>query len=271
MVPPPTRGWSRIGAGVSGPGEGSPAHAGMVPRLARWRWSCRWFPRPRGDGPRSHRRTTRFRSVPPPTRGWSPGACANSVRRSGSPAHAGMVPAPHGFTVTDTRFPRPRGDGPRKVTVSATRKGVPPPTRGWSRAPSSTPCAGCGSPAHAGMVPSPTRALLISTWFPRPRGDGPGMKHGVPWMPVVPPPTRGWSPTPSAAADTPQGSPAHAGMVPRIVRVLLHDQRFPRPRGDGPIKIQVNGRAISVPPPWRRSRRCCSASCGLVTISRLTV
>ena len=50
-VPPPTRGWSRIGANLPVRRAGSPAHAGMVPVDDCFAAVVNGFPRPRGDGP----------------------------------------------------------------------------------------------------------------------------------------------------------------------------------------------------------------------------
>ena len=50
-VPPPTRGWPRLGPVCSMTAPGSPAHAGMAPPITTRFWLGTRFPRPRGDGP----------------------------------------------------------------------------------------------------------------------------------------------------------------------------------------------------------------------------
>ena len=233
-VPPPTRGWSREGAGKIREVRGSPAHAGMVPARPRISAGFSRFPRPRGDGPLTPSPRVSRRSVPPPTRGWS--ARHHPVEQSGrgSPAHAGMVPAEAAPADVGAWFPRPRGDGPFIRLVLNRIDGVPPPTRGWSVGPQAHAASQWGSPAHAGMVPrarhhrpgalgSPAhagmvlvgiRAVARDLRFPRPRGDGPRLSAGLHAEPPVPPPTRGWSRTAAVRLADVDGSPAHAGMVP---------------------------------------------------------
>ncbi len=132
-VPPPTRGWSRSGGGVRARNQGSPAHAGMVPRSKRRLARVARFPRPRGDGPFIQSVEYRPRMVPPPTRGWSPVKFARPDCVNGSPAHAGMVPPHPARAPRHRRFPRPRGDGPVAAAAGDAAAAVPPPTRGWSR------------------------------------------------------------------------------------------------------------------------------------------
>ena len=170
---------------------------------------------------------------------------------SGSPAHAGMVPARNGGGWKPPGFPRPRGDGPRAPYDGERRHEVPPPTRGWSSARHRGTRGRRGSPAHAGMVPPRLWRISRRCWFPRPRGDGPEVGQLEARSREVPPPTRGWSRTPSGRHGMSAGSPAHAGMVhTRQLRGWLKSG-FPRPRGDGPLaelRIELTG---TVPPPTR--------------------
>ncbi len=173
VVPPPTRGWSRL-PGLFYPSvEGSPAHAGMVPHQASILDPQERFPRPRGDGPARETASRSSFRVPPPTRGWSLPNTLLQVRKRGSPAHAGMVPALLLGAVSRGWFPRPRGDGPEIAAGMCSMLMVPPPTRGWSPDLVRSWMFDEGSPAHAGMVPQ--IAIEVRWWdrFPRPRGDGP--------------------------------------------------------------------------------------------------
>jgi len=172
-VPPPTRGWSGVAFSATAPILGSPAHAGMVPRVYPLGGNANRFPRPRGDGPDpEHAHLVRI-AVPPPTRGWSFYEFARSQFRWGSPAHAGMVPTAVAEGTTWTWFPRPRGDGPRMTLVRAEVGAVPPPTRGWSSCIIQRAPRRYGSPAHAGMVRPVSARSARGVGFPRPRGDGP--------------------------------------------------------------------------------------------------
>ena len=153
-VPPPTRGWPPWVESAAIYGVGSPAHAGMAPLKVR---------------------LTRASAVPLPTRGWPRGRLFRGQRTvgspahagmaragnghskvtGGSPAHAGMAPAPHHRAQAQARFPRPRGDGPPTIGTCLTGKAVPPPTRAWPRDTLALHDKINGSPAHAGMAPTP--------------------------------------------------------------------------------------------------------------------
>ena len=109
--PPPTRGWPLSRAETIKAIAGSPAHAGMAPQAEQighdasgfprprgdgpgggvFRGAYVGFPRPRGDGPCHRARSTRTRTVPPPTRGWPPPIAEWAAEVEGSPAHAGMA------------------------------------------------------------------------------------------------------------------------------------------------------------------------------------
>ena len=192
-VSPPTRGWTPTRPTRRFVLRGFPAHAGMDLRQATGGQYMPWFPRPRGDGPRS----------------------GSSVWRlvAGFPAHAGMDPPLTTAALASGRFPRPRGDGPR---------------HGLHRV-----CSYRVSPAHAGMDLKLTSEFDPSTRFPRPRGDGPTILVAIDLFEEVSPPTRGWTRSPAAQFQRPSGFPAHAGMDPfGDVECFWYD-RFPRPRGDG--------------------------------------
>ena len=251
QVPPPTRGWSpRRDAGAS-PSGGSPAHAGMVPKLAGGRDGQARFPRPRGDGPGRLKKGYRFLKVPPPTRGWSVIGNVPGLEAAGSPAHAGMVRWHRTNGRPKRGFPRPRGDGPFPTAAPPRIRQVPPPTRGWSPAASDRRARLSGSPAHAGMVPNRANLEIARNWFPRPRGDGPGHGQQGANGRSVPPPTRGWSQRNLISPPLSEGSPAHAGMVPSGSLSPGRGPRFPRPRGDGPSRRSHRPSSRWVPPPTR--------------------
>ena len=132
-VSPPTRGWTRHHGSRRHRDRGFPAHAGMD-RTSTWRGICsRRFPRPRGDGPMPRTLGVTDPAVSPPTRGWTPSAESLVPRVPGFPAHAGMDPRCRPSTRSASRFPRPRGDGPKAFTATQAGTGVSPPTRGWTR------------------------------------------------------------------------------------------------------------------------------------------
>ena len=213
-VPPRTRGWSQRLKGVIPKENGSPAHAGMVPSRSTTTASSPGFPRARGDGPTASPFFGLFARVPPRTRGWSQFKADTSLLEEGSPAHAGMVPHFQAKRGAAARFPRARGDGPRQHLTPDELSEVPPRTRGWSHHGQGCGQGHRGSPAHAGMVPYRGTWLSTCRRFPRARGDGPRFQAVCASRPLVPPRTRGWSPSgwPHRSGST--GSPAHAGMVP---------------------------------------------------------
>ncbi len=91
----------------------------------------------------------------------------------------------------------------------------------------------------------------MSKRFPRPRGDGPaGPGDGCGGM-RVPPPTRGWPPSRGGLLAWARGSPAHAGMARSKGGLNDRSHRFPRPRGDGPLKGPAGPTGPTVPPPTR--------------------
>ena len=91
LVSPPTRGWTSLGAALLPWWFGFPAHAGMDPHGPFPRPFRRWFPRPRGDGPRTE--DSKYESVPvsPPTRGWTSIKESRTHLCAGFPAHAGWT------------------------------------------------------------------------------------------------------------------------------------------------------------------------------------
>ena len=162
-----------------------------------------------------------------------------------------MAPLRYAGCFTDRRFPRPRGDGPDKIDAAVWQQRVPPPTRGWPFIRGCRNQSLLGSPAHAGMALYPWMQEPVITWFPRPRGDGPGTEHRNFAHREVPPPTRGWPLLAGCRLRGPEGSPAHAGMAPARDRRDCGADGFPRPRGDGPAALTGAMPRLQVPPPTR--------------------
>ena len=227
---------------------GSPAPAGMVPRSTGHNPPLDRFPRTRGDGPARRWRDENPQAVPPHPRGWSPGQADCGSDRAGSSAPAGMVPSPIPCTLPSPWFPRTRGDGPTSWSPAAPPLEVPPHPRGWSPHARRPHRLRVGSPAPAGMVPSPVHTWLPFTRFPRTRGDGPQRRPMSPEMVAVPPHPRGWSPASRERWRWASGSPAPAGMVPRRRSPAPTPIGFPRTRGDGPLPDAAAPALPAVPP-----------------------
>ena len=149
MAPPPTRGWSLRHAGGERHGLGSPAYAGMVPRLPRRSMPRLRLPRLRGDGPFGAVTPLDGRTAPPPTRGWSHRSARPVSATRGSPAYAGMVPPASCAGAPVLWLPRLRGDGPYYDGIHQEQEKAPPPTRGWSLLLRHELLLFLGSPAYA--------------------------------------------------------------------------------------------------------------------------
>ena len=112
--------------------------------------------------------------------------------------------------------------------------GAPPHTRGWTRQGPERLPFGLGSPAHAGMDPSSSRACTRPARLPRTRGDGPHSAALRSRHAAAPPHTRGWTAPHSPSNADRTGSPAHAGMDPAGAIACRVAVWLPRTRGDGP-------------------------------------
>ncbi len=251
VAPPPTRGCTRGGSSAPGHAGGSPAHAGMHPHPTACSASTLRLPRPRGDAPFTQPIFGKRITAPPPTRGCTPQARHRRFPHHGSPAHAGMHPAPRRSSSIPTWLPRPRGDAPGPTVATMIQAPAPPPTRGCTRQHLKQHGDLEGSPAHAGMHPMMAGGKNMRPGLPRPRGDAPRIHDPQDVVDQAPPPTRGctrgcgWSWTGS------RGSPAHAGMHPPTIRFQTPVTRLPRPRGDAPSFDPLVAALTEAPPPTR--------------------
>ena len=134
-APPHTRGWTALARGGDIEALGSPAHAGMDPRVHPRGRGRGGLPRTRGDGPMPRPRTCSGGEAPPHTRGWTPVVDLGPVHDCGSPAHAGMDPMRASRSRGGSRLPRTRGDGPGSSSTPWAACAAPPHTRGWTTGP----------------------------------------------------------------------------------------------------------------------------------------
>ena len=250
-APPPTRGWTPHLSPPPRYRGGSPAHAGMDPKLNSSARRARRLPRPRGDGPPSRASSVASTEAPPPTRGWTRDVELRPEPPRGSPAHAGMDPDRRGSRRIRHWLPRPRGDGPSVLFLTRGAYVAPPPTRGWTPAFARRRSQSAGSPAHAGMDPDGPPAGRCHPRLPRPRGDGPSSRDPTRFSVTAPPPTRGWTRPGGRSARRGSGSPAHAGMDPPSRGSAPSARRLPRPRGDGPGWSTGRTMPSQAPPPTR--------------------
>src|SRR5919106_373968 len=111
--------------------------------------------------------------APPLARGWTLRDRRLGLAAQGSPARAGMDPRGSIWRTTARRLPRSRGDGPLRGEGPGGAEPAPPLARGWTLPQPRTTARPCGSPARAGMDPTPPTAASVIGRLPRSRGDGP--------------------------------------------------------------------------------------------------
>ncbi len=214
VAPPRARGWTRHGRLAAASARGSPACAGMDPRLRNRLSGMPGLPRVRGDGPGQWCAFVTSEQAPPRARGWTRPPRAAGPRSGGSPACAGMDPLPSCSCASATRLPRVRGDGPGDVLTWNTGNAAPPRARGWTLDAHRPAVAPCGSPACAGMDPRPMRRVTVVRGLPRVRGDGPPAATTPRRHRGAPPRARGWTRGARGRRCRHGGSPACAGMDP---------------------------------------------------------
>ncbi len=112
--PPQARGWTEVRVRAELRHRVSPAGAGMDPLGFVAGSGLRRFPRRRGDGPVGYGALRQVETFPPQARGWTCDASHYSTLQTVSPAGAGMDRSPSPTTRSASRFPRRRGDGPRR-------------------------------------------------------------------------------------------------------------------------------------------------------------
>ena len=191
--PPHSRGWTLEGHGPVRLSHVSPALAGMDPSRASSRARRPSFPRTRGDGPRLPSSPAKWCGFPPHSRGWTRRDPPFHVIRHVSPALAGMDPRPSRSTKCNSSFPRTRGDGPLGAPMEEAVVRFPPHSRGWTSIRPPSTFYHYVSPALAGMDRFTVPSGLVTTSFPRTRGDGPLNSRWKRCAPKFPPHSRGWT------------------------------------------------------------------------------
>ena len=139
---------------------------------------------------------------------------------------------------------------------------VSPHTRGWTHVAERDAAGDGGFPAHAGMDLEHDAMVQVAMGFPRTRGDGPAAMSISRVTTRVSPHTRGWTLDRARPKDTQPGFPAHAGMDPFNSRRTACRQRFPRTRGDGPLRFQLAADFAEVSPHTRGWTPMTCKECG---------
>ncbi len=173
VAPPRTRGSTPTHCYHSRSTKGSPAHAGIDPTLLTHSCTLGGLPRARGDRPKRETRKSEYSSAPPRTRGSTRSDLVSANDARGSPAHAGIDPQLRRIAIHLRWLPRARGDRPLGVMGNLEAPRAPPRTRGSTLfLPCFSRCL-AGSPAHAGIDPTPRVSGRSLSGLPRARGDRP--------------------------------------------------------------------------------------------------
>ncbi len=130
-ISPPTWGWPAGGGIPLGFLLDFPTHVGMARFRAIRAAAGMRFPHPRGDGPSSARRSGRDGRISPPTWGWPAVFSFAAPHQLDFPTHVGMARLRTNTTTRRTRFPHPRGDGPKSILRTHKAMRISPPTWGW--------------------------------------------------------------------------------------------------------------------------------------------
>ena len=138
-----------------------------------------------------HRVRKEVKEAPPHTRGSTHRASGRAVRHAGSPAHAGIDPEYASASARARRLPRTRGDRPGIDSADVTAPKAPPHTRGSTLHGRRAAHEARGSPAHAGIDPTPVRRRSTVARLPRTRGDRPTLEEALIRGRSAPPHTRG--------------------------------------------------------------------------------
>ncbi len=149
------------------------------------------------------------------------------------------------------RFPHPRGDGPKQLSLNGPTYEISPPAWGWPDVLAHHRPAVRDFPTRVGMARLDRRRERRQTRFPHPRGDGPRPPLTPPPSAGISPPAWGWPGRGKRLARPASDFPTRVGMARRQHPMSDYDLRFPHPRGDGPTRSsRLYGRQAISPPAW---------------------
>ena len=233
--------------------SGSPAHAGIDPaREPPTNWPRR-LPRACGDRPTFTLPARGGCTAPPRMRGSTLRHRRQPQRPRGSPAHAGIDPVGDGAVRSRRGLPRACGDRPATLAGARSSVAAPPRMRGSTRLWRRPAAARGGSPAHAGIDPSPRQCRRRRRRLPRACGDRPDVLLLTRQHIVAPPRMRGSTHLRCDALGRRGGSPAHAGIDPPTRRRSRLRRWLPRACGDRPLAHILTTLALAAPPRMRGS------------------
>ncbi len=157
----------------------------------------------------------------------------------GSPASAGIDPHREIDQVGRERLPRIRGDRPKHGELDGAAEEAPPHPRGSTHRGPFMVLSGAGSPASAGIDPTPTSLPSGCSRLPRIRGDRPVQAWSCAPHSLAPPHPRGSTLKGAVGRLRVAGSPASAGIDPSRGRSRYPLAWLPRIRGDRPAQVRM--------------------------------
>ena len=150
-----------------------PTRVGMIRYL--WQLSAKFprFPRARGDDPQTVCLICGHNWFSPRPWGWSVQREKEVVRFEVFPSRVGMVRRFFNRLPFSLRFPRGRGDGPKRFNMTELRVELSPRPWGWSEYAHKKGIRAIVIPAAVGMVRRETNRRMAGMCYPHARGDGP--------------------------------------------------------------------------------------------------
>ena len=193
---------------------------------------CECFPRVRGDVPDELVAAVFFRGFSPRARGCSFTEALGPGMNAVFPACAGMFLIGVVILILPHRFPRVRGDVPRKTRNQSPPVSFSPRARGCSSCHTSFTSHSTVFPACAGMFPGVTKDGRAVASFPRVRGDVPDSNLSSTTNKHVFPACAGMFPSFLAFGNVLVSFPRVRGDVPHFWKCTSHHHQFsPRARG----------------------------------------
>ena len=126
-----------------------------------------------------------------------------------------------------------------------------PPAWGWPAAAGLGTGFQCDVPTRVGMARVVFLDYVGGDGCPHPRGDGPWMTPLRTAQAMMSPPAWGWPAKPTSTIIRSTDVPTRVGMARSAFIVLIHCNRCPHPRGDGPTTSRMlKFNASMSPPAW---------------------
>ncbi len=249
LISPPAWGWPAEVLDHSRPCRDFPTRVGMARRRQALQSPRHRFPHPRGDGPLPHWGTAPLFGISPPAWGWPAAALGDCTVVWDFPTRVGMAREDTLERDVTPRFPHPRGDGPACRSHSSALTMISPPAWGWPADGQSLRLGGGDFPTRVGMARSSISAASLSARFPHPRGDGPAKCPEEVEEFAISPPAWGWPANGAVQCSRCQDFPTRVGMARCGVGQSTCRERFPHPRGDGPLPSWGTALLSGISPP----------------------